>query len=358
MTRSARYDADGRGRPLGRPPLPDDLSNPGTGPAAVPRPGNRLDIPGLRLAAEPARRPVPDDPLRLSRRASGRRRRPGADHHDHLVDDLFGLIDHLNIGRAFLAGLSFGSTVVFKALHREPRRFPRAAVQGAFAHRDFTPAERWALRLGRLVPGTVERLPLRRPILTYNSKAEFPAILAGPLALLPREERPDADPVAGSSRQASRPSSTSGRSCPRFPRRSSCFKGTKTGSSRGAISSCLKAALPRAEGVIMPTVGHQPHLTHAEVLARLIGDWLLPCAAGRLHGRARMPVRMTGVQPPARVRMDWSTDDISRHGSHHGDRTRGRRSRLNVLDCESTRQYNAGSNGRGRNDFEAPWLAT
>ena len=32
--------------------------------------------------------------------------------HDHLVDDLFGLIDHLNIGRAFLVGLSFGSTVV------------------------------------------------------------------------------------------------------------------------------------------------------------------------------------------------------------------------------------------------------
>ena len=48
-----------------------------------------------------------------------------------LVDDLFGLIDHLNIGRVFLAGLSFGSTITLKALHREPRRFPRAAVQGA-----------------------------------------------------------------------------------------------------------------------------------------------------------------------------------------------------------------------------------
>ena len=32
---------------------------------------------------------------------------------------------------------------------------------------------------------------------------------------------------------------------------------------------------PRAS--IMPTVGHMPHLTHAEPLARLIGDWLLPC---------------------------------------------------------------------------------
>ena len=40
----------------------------------------------------------------------------------------------------------------------------------------------------------------------------------------------------------------------------------------------LQAALPRAEGVILPTVGHQPHLTHAEAMAGLIGDWLLPCA--------------------------------------------------------------------------------
>ncbi len=42
----------------------------------------------------------------------------------------------------------------------------------------------------------------------------------------------------------------------------------------------LKNALPRAEGVVLPIVGHQPHLTHAELLARLIGDWLLPCAPG------------------------------------------------------------------------------
>ena len=85
--------------------------------------------------------------------------------HDHLVDDLFGLIDHLKIGRVFPVGVSFGSTIVLKALCREPRRFPRAAVQGAFAYRDFTRGERWALRLGRLVPGNVARLPLRRPIL-------------------------------------------------------------------------------------------------------------------------------------------------------------------------------------------------
>ncbi len=58
--------------------------------------------------------------------------------HENLADDLFGLIDHLNIGRTFLAGLSFGSTVVLRALNREPRRFPKAALQGAFAFRRFS----------------------------------------------------------------------------------------------------------------------------------------------------------------------------------------------------------------------------
>ena len=71
----------------------------------------------------------PDDKARLGRIS-----------HDDLVDDVFGLIDHLNLGRVFLFGLSFGSTVALKTLHREPRRFPKAAIQGGFAHRRFSPA--------------------------------------------------------------------------------------------------------------------------------------------------------------------------------------------------------------------------
>ena len=42
----------------------------------------------------------------------------------------------------------------------------------------------------------------------------------------------------------------------------------------------LKAGLPHAESLILPIVGHQPHYTHAELLARVVGDFLLPCAPG------------------------------------------------------------------------------
>ncbi|HMB03245.1 MAG TPA: alpha/beta hydrolase, partial [Isosphaeraceae bacterium] len=48
----------------------------------------------------------PDDGARLARIT-----------HDDLVDDVFGLIAHLNIGRALLVGLSFGATIALRALH-------------------------------------------------------------------------------------------------------------------------------------------------------------------------------------------------------------------------------------------------
>ena len=102
--------------------------------------------------------------------------------HDHLVDDLFGLIDHLNLGRVFLVGLSFGSTVTLRALHREPRRFPKAVVQGAFARRKFTPAERLALIVGRRIPGTI---------------GAAAAAAAGPEPTTARASSPRRSPTAG-----------------------------------------------------------------------------------------------------------------------------------------------------------------
>jgi pimeloyl-ACP methyl ester carboxylesterase len=199
--------------------------------------------------------------------------------HDHLVDDLFGLIEHLRIGRAFLAGLSFGSTVVLKALYGEPRRFPRAAVQGAFAHRDFTWPERWALRLGRSLSGPLARLPFRTAILTYNTKAEFPAILEDRWRFY--LEKNGQTPIRSLAHRAGlltkldlRPILSD------IPNEILLCAGNEDRIVSRRYFDDLKGLLPYAEGVIMPTVGHEPHLTHAEVLARLIGDWLLPCAPG------------------------------------------------------------------------------
>ncbi|QEH34004.1 2-hydroxy-6-oxononadienedioate/2-hydroxy-6-oxononatrienedioate hydrolase [Aquisphaera giovannonii] len=205
--------------------------------------------------------------------------RLGAITHEHLADDLFGLIDHLRLGRTFLVGLSFGSTVLLRAIAREPRRFPRSVVQGAFARRRFTAAERLALALGRRIPGPASRLPLRETVLTYNSKPDFPAVLADrwPFYLEQNGATPiralahrtamvaglDLRPIAG--RVASELLLVQGREDRIVPYR---------------YFEELKGLLPRSESVVMPTVGHIPHLTHAEVFARLIGEWLVPCNEG------------------------------------------------------------------------------
>jgi len=199
--------------------------------------------------------------------------------HDDLVDDLFGLIDYLNIGRAFLVGLSFGSTIVLKALQREPSRFPKAAAQGAFAFREFTLFERWALRLGQLVPGTVKRLPLREKVLTYNGKAEFPAILEERWNFYLEEN--GLTPIRSLAHRVKLLTDLDLRpALAQIPTEILLIQGNEDRIVRPRYFEMLKAALPRAEGVMLPTVGHQPHLTHAELMARLIGDWLVPCVPG------------------------------------------------------------------------------
>lgn len=199
--------------------------------------------------------------------------------HDDYVDDVFGLLDHLNFGRAFLFGPSFGSTIVLKALHREPRRFPRAAVQGAFAHRPLAPAERFALRLGRLLPGNASRLPLRDRVLAWNNKSHFPSIISdrwdyyleqnGLTPIAPMAARLD---LLG--RLDLRPI------LPKIAAEVLVLQGNEDRIVHRTHYDELVAGLPHAKGVIMPLVGHQPHYTHAEGMAQAFNDFLLPCAPG------------------------------------------------------------------------------
>ncbi len=199
--------------------------------------------------------------------------------HDDLVDDVFGLIDHLNLGRAFLFGPSFGSTIVLKALYREPRRFPRAAIQGAFAHRPLAAAERLALRFGRLLPGSANRLPFRNRVLEWNNRNHFPEIIEdrwhhyveqnGLTPIAPMAARLD---MLG--RVDLRPI------LPKIPTEVLVLQGNEDRIVARRHYDELIASLPNARGVVMPLVGHQPHYTHGEGMAQALNDFLLPCAPG------------------------------------------------------------------------------
>jgi pimeloyl-ACP methyl ester carboxylesterase len=200
-------------------------------------------------------------------------------NHEDLVEDLFGLLDHLNLGRVFLTGLSFGSTVTLRALHREPRRFPKAVLQGAFAWRKFTTAERLALILGRCIPGHTSRLPLRQLVLSLNSKSEFPTEIAGRWPYY--VEQNGLTPIASLAHRVDMLARLDLRPILRdILTEILLLQGNEDRIVPRRFFDELKATLPHAEAILMPLVGHQPHFTHAEALAQVISDWLLPCAPG------------------------------------------------------------------------------
>jgi pimeloyl-ACP methyl ester carboxylesterase len=152
-------------------------------------------------------------------------------------------------------------------------------VQGAFAWRKFSAAERLALILGRRIPGRSARLPLREKVLAYNSKSEFPAVIADRWNYY--LEQNGLTPIAAMAHRVDLLTRLDLR--PILPGISTevlLLQGNEDRIVPRRFFDELKAALPRAEAVVMPLVGHQPHFTHAEALAHAIGDWLLPCAPG------------------------------------------------------------------------------
>lgn len=196
--------------------------------------------------------------------------------HADLVEDLFGLLDHLKIERAFLAAISFGSTVALRALHRRPRRFLRAAMFGGFAHRRIALLERLVLRGAAMAPGTLRRLPLRRAVLTYNCKLDFPSVIEDrfPFFL----EQNGLTPIKALAHRARLLVDLDLRHIlPSVNSEVLLIQGNEDRIVPRRDFDLLKAELRTAESVILPTVGHQAQLTHAELLARLIGDWFLPC---------------------------------------------------------------------------------
>ncbi len=271
----ADYDRNAEVVALGRPALPDDVPGPRRRAAADPHPRHRLDLSRLLPDAQPLAgrfRTIvydypgehPDDGARLGRIT-----------HEHLVDDVFGLIDHLNLGRVFLFGLSFGSTITLKALHREPRRFPKAVVQGGFARRQvhargtsgrfgfgrLAPGQRLAAPAPRAGPGVQQPEPLPEIIddrWTYYVEQNGLTPIAALAHRLDLLARLDLRPIL-----------------PEIPTEVLLLQGNEDRIVRRRYFDELKAGLPRAEGVIMPLVGHQPHYTHAEALAQAIGELAL-----------------------------------------------------------------------------------
>jgi 3-oxoadipate enol-lactonase/4-carboxymuconolactone decarboxylase len=95
--------------------------------------------------------------LRYDHRGHGRSAAPlGPYTVDELADDVLGLLDRLEIGRATFVGLSLGGAVAMTAALRAPERFERLVLCSTAAH--FPPPEQWIDRAATVRAEGVEAI--------------------------------------------------------------------------------------------------------------------------------------------------------------------------------------------------------
>lgn len=201
--------------------------------------------------------------------------RLGRYQHAHLGADLFALLDHLGISQAYLYGSSFGSTIALAAMHARPERLPRAVLQGGFAWRPLARAELTLARMARYWPGTMRFVPFRTKALQLAHSAPFRGCApelweyflnytgSVPIATLARHalllHETDLRPILPAIRQ---------------PVVMVC--GDRDPLVRRAHEEILLHGLPNVRRLELDNCGHFPFLTHAEVLAEIVRQFLTP----------------------------------------------------------------------------------
>jgi pimeloyl-ACP methyl ester carboxylesterase len=93
--------------------------------------------------------------------------------HDHLVEDLFELLDQLGVHEAAVLGHSYGSTIAAKALAGLPGRMTRGVLLCGFVHRRLTRREHTLAWLARFLPGRLRHLPFRKRALALAHSWAF-----------------------------------------------------------------------------------------------------------------------------------------------------------------------------------------
>ncbi|HVS34848.1 MAG TPA: alpha/beta hydrolase [Gemmataceae bacterium] len=201
--------------------------------------------------------------------------RLGRYSHADLVRDLWALLDHLHLDRAYVLGSSFGSTIALTAMRERPDRLPRAVLQGGLALRPLRRLERFLARLGWFLPGTTGRLPLREKV-TYKVNGrgfhEKPERLYRFFA-----ETTGRTPVKAFAHQALLLDRVDLRPIlPEVRQPVLLFCGDLDVVVRAVHAEILLSGLPNARRVVVEGCGHVPGYSHPEVLAEVVRQFLTP----------------------------------------------------------------------------------
>ena len=197
----------------------------------------------------------------------------GAYRHRDFADDLFALLDQLNLPQVALMGSSFGTTVALAAMAARPERFSRCILKGGFARRSLRWYERLGARQGRYWTGRLSGLPLRE----FAMRRADPATWAG-CSPLSRElflECNGQTPIAAACRRAVTLDKLDLR--PLLP--SIRTPVLLVGGDRDPIvpRQCeaeLEAGLPDVRRVELAECGHYPQYTHPLAVAEVVREFL------------------------------------------------------------------------------------
>lgn len=195
--------------------------------------------------------------------------------HDHLIADIWSLLDHLDLRQSYILGSSFGCTIVLKALLARPDRLPRAILQGGLVYRPLHRAERMLAYWGRFLPGQMASLPLREKVLLKTIgtgfNKSFPDVWTYFLECTGRAR------LATVAHQAYMLNRLDLRSIlPGIRQPVLLICGDQDRVVPRPHEEMLLQGLPNAGRVVIEGCGHVPSYTHPEILAEVIRHFLTP----------------------------------------------------------------------------------
>lgn len=203
----------------------------------------------------------------------------GRYRHDDLVADLWALLDHLGVDRAYAFGASFGATVALKAMRERPARLPRAVLQGGVAYRPLRRAEYWLSWLARWLPGSVKGIPRREKILELVHKSSF--------AHQPDEVWRSFVDCTAVARLAALGHQAQWlhrldlrEALPQIAQPVLLVWGDQDHTMPMSQAELLQSGLPNAGLAVIEGAGHVPCYTHPEAVAELVRRFLTPPGAG------------------------------------------------------------------------------
>ena len=195
--------------------------------------------------------------------------------HAGLRDELLALVDHLQLGRAYLVGFSFGSTIALAALAQQQGRFPRAILVGGFARRPLAWPEVMLAHFARYfpmrvadVPGFARRLRRHNARLFANRPPEELATFCAAEGLA--QLRTVASRALIMHHTDLRPL------LPRIEQPVLLVHGERDHLVGSEFQVELKRGLPSAARAEIENCGHYPQLTHPETFTEIVRQFLTP----------------------------------------------------------------------------------